>query len=72
MAVDSFKRSSKIKTPTQFEVDFLLFYAQNKRKLSESDATNIVRGVGFEPTVFLKAIFKSRAYSVHLNDNFVV
>ena len=36
-----------------------------------------VRGVGFEPTIFwvvdfLKAMFKSRAYSVHFDDNFVV
>jgi hypothetical protein len=36
LAVDSFKRSSKIKNPTQFEVDFLLFYAVKERHLSEN------------------------------------
>jgi len=50
LAVDSFKRSSKIKYYLQFEVDFLLFYAQNERKLSEFKLGNVVRGVRFEPS----------------------
>jgi len=50
--VDSFKRSSKIKRRLLFEVDFLLFYAQKERKLSEFNLANMVRGVGFEPTKF--------------------
>jgi len=37
----------------QFEVDFLLPCAQNKRKLGESDIAKVVRGVGFEPRIFL-------------------
>jgi len=48
--VDSFKRLSKIKSRPQFEVDFLLFYAQNERKLSEFSLSKMVRGMGFEPS----------------------
>jgi len=47
MKVDSFKRSSKIKSYLLFEVDFLLFYAHNKRNLSEFDLSKMVRGVRF-------------------------
>jgi hypothetical protein len=50
LKVDSFKRSSKIKSRPQFQVDFLPFYAQNERKLSEFNVLNMVRGTGFEPT----------------------
>jgi hypothetical protein len=50
LEVDSFKRSSKIKNHSLFEVDFLLFYAQNEQNLSESDIAKMVRGVGLEPT----------------------
>ena len=49
LKVDSFRRSSKIKRCSQFEVDFLLFYAQNERKLSEFNPAKVVRGMGFEP-----------------------
>jgi hypothetical protein len=37
LKVDSFKRSSEIKNHLRFEVDFLLFYAQNGRNLSETN-----------------------------------
>jgi hypothetical protein len=47
--VDSFKRSGETKRCLQFEVDFLLFYAQNERKLSESNVRKVVRGVGPPP-----------------------
>jgi hypothetical protein len=47
--VDSFKSSSKIKSRLRFEVDFLLFYAQNERKMSEINPSKMVRGVGLEP-----------------------
>lgn len=47
--VDSFKRSSEIKSCPQFEVVFPLFYAQNERKLSEFNVAKMVRGMGFEP-----------------------
>ena len=36
----------------QFEVDFLLFYAQKERNLSETDGSKMVRGVGFELPIF--------------------
>jgi hypothetical protein len=52
LKVDSFKRSSEIKSCPQFEVDFLPSYAQNERNLSEFYVPKIVRGVGFEPTIF--------------------
>ena len=48
--VDSFKRSGKIKSYLQLEVNFLTFYAQKERKLSEFSLAKAVRGVGFEPT----------------------
>jgi len=57
--VDSFKRSSEIKRCPQFEVVFLLSCAQNKRKMSESDAAKMVRGVGFEPTLFRVSDFST-------------
>lgn len=45
--------------------------------MSEFDGSKVVRGVGFEPTVFgvadfLSVMFKSRAYRVHFDDDFVV
>ena len=49
-AVDSFKPSSKMKSHLRLEVDFLPFYAQNERNLSEIDLSEMVRGVRFEPT----------------------
>jgi len=33
-----------------FEEDFLLSYAQNERNSSEFNLSEMVRGVGFEPT----------------------
>jgi len=41
---DSFKHSSKIKSYSLFEVDFLLFYAQNELNLSEFNLANMVWG----------------------------
>ena len=41
---------SEMKSYLLSEVDFISFYAQNERKLSESDLSKMVRGVGFEPT----------------------
>jgi hypothetical protein len=46
--VDSFKRSSEIKSCPQFEVDFLLFYAQNERDLSEFNPVKMVAGGRFK------------------------
>ena len=51
--------------------------AQGERNLSESNLSNIARGVGFEPAIseqlfFLSAMFKSRVHGVHFDDNFVV
>jgi len=48
MAVDTFKRSSKIKRCLQFEVDFLKFCGQKERKLSEFAVANLVRGIIFK------------------------
>jgi hypothetical protein len=49
LEVDSFERSSEIKSCLQFEVDFLKFYVQKERKLSEPDIVKMVRGMEFEP-----------------------
>ena len=40
--IDSFKRSSKIKSYPEFEADFLRFYAQNKRKTSDFNVSEMV------------------------------
>jgi hypothetical protein len=46
--VDSFKSSSEMKSCLLSEVDFLQFYAQNERNLSESSVAEMVRGIRFK------------------------
>jgi hypothetical protein len=46
--VDSFKRSSKMKSHLLFEVKFVLFYAQKERNLSEFNLAKMVRGIRFK------------------------
>jgi hypothetical protein len=43
--VDSFKPSGEMKSYPLFEVDFMSFYAQNERKLSEFNLSEMARGI---------------------------